>query len=639
MRRRALLVLTALALLAGTGLPGAAQAAPSSYQNLDPGGPASYQERVPVNVVFVGYDRRQAPPDRFREQLAQSYDPIVRSRKSYGIDEPLGIHYTYDYNLRYTGPAYADTVFRKLSRLARPAPRTLYQKLYNQQESNVLTVKRNHHISGPAFERWLAYHPPTGINTHRNTIYFINWYGRSDFKHHVYVKTNEPDPDTGYNFGELRESRKLIAWGGTTARDEEDGLGSTRRVWFYDLSAGPESWTENWNVDTPDLDGDGVEEYRMPPIWEYASNGYRAPSQLAGDLGRVTRYVALDLLMTTSPLYPVDILSPDLPWKVNLDSNTYEGWPGVNASKEYITRSLFLDEMGELLRGRTLSYDNQDLPFRGDARRCYVLLLENESCYPTLGYPPFANLFLYNAVNLRRTKDDGDSVHYELPIFNYAVGAGVGVPALGYADDNYRDGTQSFVFNFVSPEVVEAGYGLTTTMIHEVGHHVSLSHPHDGWDSESNTAFGPSGPYFFAWSGDQSNTMMSYIDLNWDFSQFDQDNMRRYQAAAFTESANTIAAAILADPDAAKAADELAAADEVLGRAEQRFSAHEYRVSSRLATRAYKLVNRGARQVGLDARDHLRLRIGSLEGSKRSELHPVDEFIDTLQPDSPRSQP
>ena len=43
-----------------------------------------------------------------------------------------------------------------------------------------------------------------------------------------------PDPDTGYNFGEVRASRKMIAWGGTTSR-----------LWFYDLSAGPEVWTDN----------------------------------------------------------------------------------------------------------------------------------------------------------------------------------------------------------------------------------------------------------------------------------------------------------------------------------------------------------------------------------------------------------
>ena len=49
---------------------------------------------------------------------------------------------------------------------------------------------------------------------------------------------------------------------------------------------------------------------------------------------------------------------------------------------------------------------------------------------------------------------------------------------MGFADDNYRDGTQSLVFSFISPEIVELalGYGLTTTMIHEVGHHIGLSH-------------------------------------------------------------------------------------------------------------------------------------------------------------------
>ena len=40
------------------------------------------------------------------------------------------------------------------------------------------------------------------------------------------------------------------------------------------------------------------------------------------------------------------------------------------------------------------------------------------------------------------------------------------------------------MFNFVSPAIAEA-YGLTTTMIHEDGHHLAMSHPHDGYDSET----------------------------------------------------------------------------------------------------------------------------------------------------------
>jgi hypothetical protein len=117
--------------------------------------------------------------------------------------------------------------------------------------------------------------------------------------------TDEPDPDTGYNFGIERESRKLIAWGGTTPDDEENGLGSLHRLWFYDLSAGPEGWTDNW-----------------------------------------------------------------------------------------------------------------------------------------------------------------------------------------------ADGTQSFVFAFDSPSIRDvSGYGFTTTTIHEVGHHVGMSHPHDGYDYEADVDFGPGGPY------------------------------------------------------------------------------------------------------------------------------------------------
>ena len=64
---------------------------------------------------------------------------------------------------------------------------------------------------------------------------------------------------------------------------------------------------------------------------------------------------------------------------------------------------------------------------------------------------------------------------------------------LGFADDNWRDGTQSYVFGFVAPFLQAAGYGFTTTSIHEVGHHLGMSHPHDGFDSERNLDYVPTG--------------------------------------------------------------------------------------------------------------------------------------------------
>jgi len=640
--KSAMFVAVAAATMLTLGGATAGQAAGSRFHHLNPGGQPRLVERVPVNVVFVGYDQPQVSGSAYRAALPRGYEPVVRSRLPYGVTEKLGLSYTYDYKVKFADRAYENRFFAELSRLATPAPLTAFQEEYNNQNGNVLTVENNHFIDAPSVERWLAFHPPSGIDTRRNTIFFVNWFGRPDFKFHVYTKTNEPDPDTGYNFGVLRESRKIIAWGGTTADDEENGLGSTRRVWFHDLSAGPESWTDNWNVDDPDLDGNGVEDYRMPAIWEYAPNGYRAPGRLTGDLALITRYVALDLLMTTSPLYPAELPTARPPTSINLDSNTYEGWPGVDASAAYIKPALLLQELRELRWTNRLDYDNQDLPFEGEASRCYfAVMLDDESCYPELGFPPFANFFLQNTFELERTQDDQGRVDYELPIFNYAVGEGVPTPALGFADDNYTDGTQSYVFGFVSPEIVEAGYGLTTTLIHEVGHHVGMSHPHDGYDSTSGVDFEPEDDFFFAWAGDESNSMMSYVDLNWDFSQFDRDNSDRFLAAAYNEAANGLAAEVLADPDARKAGDELKAADVLIGLAKAALAAHSYRAAHGLARLAFNKVVEAANEVGVsDAAISARIAGPTSAARAAAGVHQADEFIDTLEPGSgPRSDP
>jgi hypothetical protein len=616
MRRRLLAVLSVgamvAALAAGVAPASGAAGSKGSYRHLDPGGPARFSEKVPVNLVFVGYERDQVRKHRFLAGLPSRYQPVNRSRLFYGVTDRLGISYSYDYDVTYASSGYERRFFSTLSRLAEPAPLTELQQAYNDQQSNVLEVTENHHIDAPTVERWLALHPPAGVDTRQNTIFFVNWYGRPDFKFHVYTKTDEPDPDTGFNFGVEAESRKLIAWGGTTPDDEENGLGKLRRVWFYDLSAGPESWTDNWNVDDADVDGDDVPDYRMPPIWEYTNGGFRAPSALSGDLALVARYVGVNLLFTSSPSYPAALTPPALPHTVNVDANTYEALPGVDASREFIKPRLVVDELSELQPTTRFSYDNQDLPLTGKALECYQLWLQDVRCYPDLDYPAFANLFLFNALNLDRTQDDAGRVDYELPNFNYATTDADAGGLLGYADDNYRTGTQSFVFNFLSPGIIEAGYGLTTTMIHEDGHHLAMSHPHDGYDSETGVDYEPTGPYYFAWSGDQSNSIMSYIDLNWDFSQFDRDNMNRYMAAAFSHNANRIAADILADPDAGRAADELATADSLLGAAKAAFRGHRYLAASFLAKGAYDQVRRGARQAGVPV-------VGSTDGWRVDE--------------------
>ncbi|SDT41140.1 hypothetical protein [Actinoplanes derwentensis] len=617
---------------ASAGPAGSAAAAPS-LGYLKPGGQPRLVEKVPVNVVFVGYEPSQVAKSAFLGELATNYEPVVRSRLWYGETEKLGITYKYDYKLTYANQSYENKFFKQLGKLAKPAPLTAYQQAYNDQANNVLDIADNSTIDAPSVEKWLAFNPPSGVDTRRNTVFFVNWFGRPDFKHHVYTKIGEPDPDTGYDFGANRDSRKLIAWGGTTADDEETGLGATRRVWFHDLSAGPESWTANYDVDNADVDGDGVPDYRMPPTWEYVAGGYRAPSALAGDLGKITRYVALNLLFTTSPLYPVELPTANPPKTLDIDNNTYEGWPGVDASKEYITPELLVGELSELRWRNRFSQDFQDLPYDTKAEQCYLGVLTGESCYPETGLPPIGNLYLYNNENLDRALDDQGKVDYEIPLFNYAVGAGVGVPALGFADDNYTDGTQSYVFSFISPEVVAAGYGLTTTQIHEVGHHLGMSHPHDGYDSASGVDYGGAGEFYYANAGDENNSMMSYIDVNWDFSQFDRDNSDRFLTAAYWEAANRLAATV----PAGKGKTALKTADLLLGGASKAFAAHDYRAAYALAEKAYDKVKAipGVDEAGVAAT----LKAEAEQARSSSKVHEPHEFIDTLAPDSPRSQP
>src|SRR5678816_4063956 len=121
-------------------------------------------------------------------------------------------------------------------------------------------------------------------------------------------------------------------------------------VWFYDLSAGPEFWTDNYDITTADLDGDGVLDYRMPPVWEYGNTKtglYRAFDNLSRDLARVTRYVAINLLFTTSPLYKPMISPPLVPGALNIDFNLYQIDPKVDGLT-FLDTAYFLNKFKRL---------------------------------------------------------------------------------------------------------------------------------------------------------------------------------------------------------------------------------------------------------------------------------------------------
>jgi hypothetical protein len=126
-----------------------------------------------------------------------------------------------------------------------------------------------------------------------------------------------------------------------------------------------------------------------------------------------------------------------------------------------------------------------------------------------------------------------------------------------------------------------------------------MSHPHDGYDYEANLDFGPDGDYYFAWSGDDSNTMMSYVDVNWDFSQFDRDNMNRYLTSIYINQANTILADIYASPNAGQASSLLNSTDNRAGLALNAYAAMDYAGAAAHAQAAYSDVLAAAAQINV----------------------------------------
>jgi hypothetical protein len=595
MKKRAAIVTTVLVAILITATPVLGSPAMGA---LDPGEFVVFDQTIPVNIVFLGYDEEAIDEDALLDELPAEYEPLVRYPDLYGIEgRPLGLRYDFEYDIKYASSKLERRFFKYLQKKGTPGPLTVFMDDYNAQVNNVLEVSAPVlYIDALSVERWLKGHTRgLGIDIkHSYTIFFINWYSRDDFKFHVYTKTNEPDPDTGYNFGEQRDSRKMIAFGGSR----------NSRVWFYDLSAGPEAWTDNWNVDTPDLNGNGIEDYRMPPIWEYSVGGYRDPVALSSDLGLVSRYVGIDLLFTTSPLYDPLITAPGRIGDKVLHVEMFEDDPG-DSGLNWITP----DHIKKKLRKFQPYYDwkvyledNDPIdPSAEQSFRIFTYLDVVPECWQGYG-TPFAQLYCYFDANLGTYVPAYGPKDYVGEVFAFNttdanMGAQLGL--LGFADDNWTDGTQTYVFQFDTPWYRTLGYGFSDTTVHEFGHHIGMSHPHDGYDYEDGIHVGPGDDFYFIWSGDESNTVMSYISLSGGFSQFDRDNMYRWEMAGYLNWANALLDDVLAHPDVDKVKGLLDRADDAASVAISDFANWKFSRAVSKARRAHNLVTKAAERLGI----------------------------------------
>ena len=565
-----------------------------SFSGLEPGAFVSHQQTIPVDIVLIGFDDAQINRSDLAALLPATSTPAVRYPQFYGLKgRAVGIEYAFRYTLTRKGQQFEDRFFRFLAQTGTQGNPTTYMTRYNNQTRNLVDVTGPVlYIDGPTVERWLENNANPRANGY--TLYFINWYGRQDFAFHAYTKMGDPDPDTGVDFGTF-QTGAIISWGGTRSRS-----------WFYDFSAGPEWNTVNWAVDSPDLDGDGAEDYRMPPIWEYAAGGYRSPGALGTDMGLLTRYVAIDLLFAPSPLVDPLVTAPGTNGRKVADVTMFEDDPassGLDFIDTAIARNSW-ERFQPYYRWRTELRDVA--PIDAGAKQSlniFTLASDDEDCWVPLG-DPFAQLFCFFTEHFSAYVPASPARDYVAPVFAFnttEAGLGEQFGLLGFADDNWVDGTQSFVFAFDADVYREIGYGFTATVIHEVGHHIGMSHPHDGFDPENGVDFGPEGEFFFAWAGDETESVMGYLTISNQFGEHNRDNMYRWEAAGYLNWANALAGEILNNPNAAAVLVKLVAADAQAAIAKAKLARWEYLEAVEHARASYLALVSAADDIGVSS--------------------------------------
>lgn len=406
---------------------------------------------------------------------------------------------------------------------------------------------------------------------------------------------------------------------------------SAKRVWFYDASANPDYWTAAWNITNNDADGDKEADRRIPPIWEYGTRKANLAfgEKVSADMGKVVRYVAVNLLFTPSALYRAALTPPDMPEKINVDIALEEG-PDAPVMEKVIQPEVVKTRLSVLNPFVAWSHTVRQTPLSGElgsAYECFFPLTE-DTCSPNYMNATTERFFQLAQAEIRQRNQEMPG-QYNVPVylFNDTNAKTPNSGLLGRAIDDGSTGTQTMLHNFLTPGLYKAGHGFTDTVVHEAGHHLSQSHPHDGYDSERNEDYGASGSTMFVNIGDEVHSIMSYNNLSKIFGQFNLDAQYRYLTAAYLTNSNAILK-IIQDSD--KVADVRAAvqrADSKFAGALSSYDARSYYDAAGQAHAGYAEILNAARSAGVQVEGYKWYnKVGQLSVETKDTVRKVDHL-------------
>ena len=88
----------------GTGRPRLAGLQPGTFEVLT--------HRVPIRIVFIGYEAQQLDLETFKAWLPLNYKPVVRYPQYFGLQgRDLGLLFDFSYSFEFKGKPFADKFF------------------------------------------------------------------------------------------------------------------------------------------------------------------------------------------------------------------------------------------------------------------------------------------------------------------------------------------------------------------------------------------------------------------------------------------------------------------------------------------------------------------------------------------------
>src|SRR5262249_5688147 len=157
------------------------------FEGLKPGKFVEQKLTVPVRVVLVGFKPGEVSEATLRSFLPATYKPVARFPNFYGpnVGRDRGLEYVFRYDGVRKGRGFSDAFFAQLKKIGTEGPIAPFQQLYNDQVHNLLDVTGPVlYIDAPKVEKWLDENDRGPREDRGYTVYFVNWWGRDDFRFH-----------------------------------------------------------------------------------------------------------------------------------------------------------------------------------------------------------------------------------------------------------------------------------------------------------------------------------------------------------------------------------------------------------------------------------------------------------------------